>query len=141
MVLSTLSHESLERRHESFEWTEGLCQKPERDCDEREKDQGAKGAGEKTPAHVFATNRWMRSHPDETIDFLMSQYKLDRETAASSYDLYVPTLSDNGQIEDEYIQEIIDRWRQQTGSSATVPLDRIRDFSIVKELAGELGVH
>jgi len=87
------------------------------------------------------TNRWMRSHPDETIDFLMSQYKLDRETAASSYDLYVPTLSDNGQIEDEYIQEIIDRWLQQTGSSATVPLDRIRDFSIVKELAGELGIH
>lgn len=84
------------------------------------------------------TNRWMRSHPDETIDFLMSQYKLDRETAASSYELYVPTLSDNGQIEDEYIQEIIDRWRQQTGSSATVPLDRVRDFSIVKEIAGEL---
>jgi ABC-type nitrate/sulfonate/bicarbonate transport system substrate-binding protein len=89
----------------------------------------------------FQTNRWMRSHPDETIDFLMSQYKLDRETAASSYDLYVPTLSDNGQIEDEYIQEIIDRWRQQTGSSATVPLDRVRDFSIVKEIAGELGLH
>ena len=87
------------------------------------------------------TNRWMRSHPDETIDFLMSQYKLDRETAASSYDLYVPTLSDNGQIEDAYIQEIIDRWRQQTGSSATVPLDRVRDFSIVNELAGELGLH
>jgi ABC-type nitrate/sulfonate/bicarbonate transport system substrate-binding protein len=85
------------------------------------------------------TNRWMRSHPDETIDFLMSQYKLDRETAASSYDLYLPTLSDNGQIEDEYIQEIIDRWRQQTGSSATVPLERVRDFSIVKEVAGELG--
>ena len=87
------------------------------------------------------TNRWMRSHADETIDFLMSQYKLDMETAASSYDLYVPTLSDNGQIEDEYIQEIVDRWRQQTGSSATVPLDRIRDFSIVKELSGELGIH
>ena len=84
------------------------------------------------------TNRWMRSHPDETIDFLMSDYKLDRETAASSYELYVPTLSDNGQIEDEYIQEIIDRWRQQTGSSATVPLDRVRDFSIVKEIGGEL---
>lgn len=84
------------------------------------------------------TNRWMRSHPDETIDFLMSQYKLDRETAASSYNLYVPTLSDNGQIEDEYIQEIIDRWRQQTGSSTPVPLDRVRDFSIVKELAAEL---
>lgn len=86
------------------------------------------------------TNRWIKSHPNETIDFLMSQYKLDRETAASSYDLYVPTLGDNGQIEDEYIQEIIDRWRQQTGSSATVPLDRTRDFSLVREVVGELGV-
>jgi hypothetical protein len=70
----------------------------------------------------------------------MAQYKLDRETAASSYELYVPTLSENGQIEDEYIQEIIDRWRQQTGSSATVPLERVRDFSMVKELAGDLGI-
>ncbi len=85
------------------------------------------------------TNRWIKSHPNETIDFLMSQYKLDRETAASSYDLYVPTLGDNGQIEDEYIQEIIDRWRQQTGSTATVPLDRTRDFSLVREVVGELG--
>ena len=85
------------------------------------------------------TNRWIKSHPDETIEFLMSQYKLDRETAASSYDLYVPTLGDNGQIEDEYIQEIIDRWRQQTSSSATVPLDRTRDFSLVREVVGELG--
>ncbi len=84
------------------------------------------------------TNRWIKSHPNETIDFLMSQYKLDRETAASSYDLYVPTLGDNGQIEDEYIQEIIDRWRQQTGSSTTVPLDRTRDFSLVKEVIAEL---
>ena len=86
------------------------------------------------------TNRWMRSHPDETIEFLMAQYKLDRETAASSYDLYIPTLSDNGQIEDEYIQQIIERWRQQTGSSANLPFDRIRDFSIVREVAGELGI-
>ncbi len=68
------------------------------------------------------------------------QYKLDRETAASSYDLYVPTLGDNGQIEDEYIQEIMDRWRQQTGSSASVPLDRTRDFSLVREVVGELGL-
>lgn len=86
------------------------------------------------------TNRWIKSHPDETIDFLMSQYKLDKDTAASSYDLYIPTLSDNGQIEDEYIQEIIDRWSRQTGSAATLPLDRVRDFSFVKEVAGELGV-
>jgi len=86
------------------------------------------------------TNRWMKSHPDETIDFLMSEYKLDKETAAASYDLYIPTLSDNGQIEDEYIQEIIDRWRQLTSSPATLPLDRVRDFSIVKEVAGELGM-
>lgn len=86
------------------------------------------------------TNRWIKSHPDETIDFLMSQYKLDKDTAASSYDLYIPTLSDNGQIEDEYIQEIIDRWSRQTGSAATLPLDRVRDFSVVKEVAGELGV-
>lgn len=86
------------------------------------------------------TNQWMKSHPNETIDFLMFQYKLDRETATSSYELYLPTLSDNGQIEDEYIQEIIDRWRRQTGSSVSLTLDRIRDFSIVREAAAELGI-
>jgi len=89
---------------------------------------------------LLKTDRWMKSHPKETIDFIMADYKLDRETAASSYELLMPTLSDNGQIGDDYIQEIIERWRQQSGAPAGVSLDRVRDFSIVREAAKELGV-
>jgi hypothetical protein len=89
---------------------------------------------------LLKTDRWMKSHPKETIDFIMSEYKVDKETAASSYDLFIPTLSGNGQIEDDYIQEIIERWRLQSGAPTAVPLDRVRDFSIVKEAARELGM-
>jgi hypothetical protein len=53
----------------------------------------------------------------------------------------MPTLSDNGQIGDDYIQEIIERWRQQSGAPTGVSLDRVRDFSIVKDAARELGIH
>ena len=90
---------------------------------------------------LLKTDRWMKAHPKETIDFIMSDYKLDRETAASSYEMLMPTLSDNGQIGDDYIQEIIERWRQQSGAPANVALDRVRDFSIVKEAVRELGIH
>jgi ABC-type nitrate/sulfonate/bicarbonate transport system substrate-binding protein len=89
---------------------------------------------------LLKTDRWMKSHPKETIDFIVSDYKLDRETAASSYELLMPTLSDNGQIGDDYIQQIIDRWRQQSGAPPGVSLDRVRDFSIVKEAVRELGI-
>jgi ABC-type nitrate/sulfonate/bicarbonate transport system substrate-binding protein len=89
---------------------------------------------------LLKTDRWMKSHPQETIDFIMADYRLDRETAASSYELLMPTLSDNGQIGDDYIQEIIERWRQQSGAPTGVSLDRVRDFSIVKEAAKELGI-
>ncbi len=87
---------------------------------------------------LLKTDRWMKSHPKETIDYIVADYKLDRETAASSYELLMPTLSDNGQIGDDYIQEIIERWRQQSGAPSGVPLDRVRDFSVVKEAAREL---
>ncbi len=90
---------------------------------------------------LLKTDRWMKSHPKETIDYIAADYKLDRETATSSYELLMPTLSDNGQIGDEYIKEIIERWRQQSGAPAGVPLDRVRDFSVVKEAARELGIH
>lgn len=89
---------------------------------------------------LLKTDRWMKSHPKETIDFIVADYKLDRETAASSYELLMPTLSDNGQIGDDYIQEIIERWRQQSGAPTGVSLDRVRDFSIVKDAARELGM-
>ena len=89
---------------------------------------------------LLKTDRWMKAHPKETVDFIMAEYKLDRETAASSYEMLMPTLSDNGQIGDDYIQEIIERWRQQSGAPTHVPLDRVRDFSIVKEAATELGI-
>ena len=90
---------------------------------------------------LLKTDRWMKSHPKETIDFIMSEYKLDKEMAASSYEVLMPTLSDNGQIGDDYIQQIIDRWRQQSGAPPGVPLDRVRDFSIVREAVRELGIH
>ncbi len=90
---------------------------------------------------LLKTDRWMKSHPKETIDFIVADYKLDRETAASSYELLMPTLSDNGQIGDDYIQEIIERWRQQSGAPSGVSLDRVRDFSIVREAVRELGMH
>jgi ABC-type nitrate/sulfonate/bicarbonate transport system substrate-binding protein len=89
---------------------------------------------------LLKTDRWMKAHPRETIDFIMSEYKLDRETAASSYEMLMPTLSDNGEIGDDYIQEIIERWGQQSGAPPGVPLDRVRDFSIVREAARELGI-
>ena len=89
---------------------------------------------------LLKTDRWMKSHPKETIDFIVTDYKLDRETASSSYELLMPTLSDNGQIGDDYIQEIIERWRQQSGAPSGVTLDRVRDFSIVREAAKELGI-
>jgi NitT/TauT family transport system substrate-binding protein len=89
---------------------------------------------------LLKTDRWMKSHSKETIDFIMSDYKLDRETAASSYELLIPTLSDNGQIGDDYIQQIIERWRQQRGAPSHVALDRVRDFSIAREAARELGI-
>lgn len=90
---------------------------------------------------LLKSDRWMKSHPKETIDYIVAEYKLDRETAASSYELLMPTLSDNGQIGDDYIQEIIERWRQQSGAPTGVSLDRVRDFSIVKDAARELGIH
>lgn len=89
---------------------------------------------------LLKTTQWMKSHPKETIDFIMSEYKLDKETAASSYDLLISTLSDNGQIGDDYIQDIIERWRLQSGAPTAVSLDRVRDFSIVQEAARELGI-
>jgi ABC-type nitrate/sulfonate/bicarbonate transport system substrate-binding protein len=90
---------------------------------------------------LLKADRWMKSHPKETIDYIVADYKLDRETAASSYELLMPTLSENGQIGDDYIQEIIERWRQQSGAPTVVPLDRVRDFSVVKEADKELGIH
>lgn len=89
---------------------------------------------------LLKTDRWMKSHPKETVDFIMADYQLDRETAASSYELLMPTLSGNGQIGDDYIQEIIERWRQQSGAPTGVALDRVRDFSIVRQAARELGI-
>ena len=89
---------------------------------------------------LLKADRWMKSHPKETIELIMSEHKLDKETAAASYDLLIPTLSDNGQIEDGYIQEIVERWRRQSGAPKGVPLDRVRDFSIVREAAIELGI-
>ena len=89
---------------------------------------------------LLKTTQWMKSHPKETVDFIMSEYKLDKETAASSYDLLISTLSDNGQIGDDYIQDIIERWRLQSGAPTAVSLDRVRDFSVVQEAARELGI-
>lgn len=91
---------------------------------------------------LLRTNQWMESHPDETIAFMMREYKIDKETARDSYEFFMSTLSNNGQIGDEYIQELVHQWRQRTPNApSNVSLDRLRDFSIAKEVAKELGLN
>ena len=62
--------------------------------------------------------------------------KMDASVATVSYDMYLNALSDDGLVSDRALMLDIARTREAMKIKEEVPLSRVADFSLVKEIGG-----
>ena len=74
----------------------------------------------------------------ETVQFIMRQYKMEKEVADSVYDAVMETLNPTLWLTDQEIQIELNRIAEQTKTKITARPSDTADFSIVKQVAQEL---
>jgi ABC-type nitrate/sulfonate/bicarbonate transport system substrate-binding protein len=87
---------------------------------------------------VFRGMAYARAHRPESIALVMSKWKMERDVAEKAFDLMLKTWSDNGQASDQALQTGIEESLKVSSSKQSVPLSRVADFSLVREVYREL---
>jgi hypothetical protein len=79
-----------------------------------------------------------RTHRQEAIALVMSKWKLDRDIAEKAFDLMIKTWSENGLASDQAVQLGIEESLKVSSSKQSVPLSRVVDFGMAREVFREL---
>jgi ABC-type nitrate/sulfonate/bicarbonate transport system substrate-binding protein len=79
-----------------------------------------------------------RTQRQESIALIMSKWKLDREVAERAFDSTIKTWAENGIASDQTLQAGIEESLRLSNNKQTVPLSRVADFTIAREVYREL---
>ena len=98
------------------------------------------------PAEVKALLRgtlrsleYIASHENELVGYMTRDFELERDVAAGSYAIVKQVLEVTGDIDDAALRSVIEQMKQDAEVSGDVPLERVADLRLLREVRGELG--
>ncbi len=80
---------------------------------------------------------YMRQYREESIQKAIAWYKFDRQGAELAYDMSMRRMPENGLAPDESFKIVIDSSRGRQLSAGQVPVSKVADFSVLKEILKE----
>jgi ABC-type nitrate/sulfonate/bicarbonate transport system substrate-binding protein len=89
---------------------------------------------------MIRTNRFIRTNRDGTIQAMMEWVKVDRESAAATYDSTWRVFSEDGTIPDAGLKLVIDQAREAMKIARAVANSEVSDMSLLREVQKELGM-
>jgi NitT/TauT family transport system substrate-binding protein len=105
------------------------------------------------------SERWLRERPDQikkmiavafrgmaharaqrqdSVTLIMSRWKMGRDIAEKAFDLMIKTWTDTGVASDQALQEAIDESLRVTKTKKSVPISRVADFTLAREVYREM---
>jgi ABC-type nitrate/sulfonate/bicarbonate transport system substrate-binding protein len=79
-----------------------------------------------------------RAQRQDSIALIMTKWKLEREVAEKAFDMMLKTWTDSGVASDQALQSAIDEILKVTNAKQSVPLSRVADFTLAREVYREL---
>jgi ABC-type nitrate/sulfonate/bicarbonate transport system substrate-binding protein len=87
---------------------------------------------------MIRTNRFIRQNRDGTIQAMMEWMKIDRDSAAATYDSTRRVFSEDGTIPDAGLKLVIDQGREAMKIERAVANSDVADMSLLREVQKEL---
>ena len=87
---------------------------------------------------VLRSTELIQKNEAEVIAYIQKDFGLDQKVAVDSYKILLKVLNPDGDIDDATLKAIIDKIRQESGISAEIPLDRLVDLTLLREVKAEL---
>jgi NitT/TauT family transport system substrate-binding protein len=89
---------------------------------------------------LLRANRFVRANREGTIQTMMDWIKVDRESAAATYDSTWKIFSEDGGIAESGLKLVIDQGREAMKIERPVANTEVADFNIIREVQKELGI-
>jgi ABC-type nitrate/sulfonate/bicarbonate transport system substrate-binding protein len=83
-------------------------------------------------------NRYILANRDGTIDVMMKWMRIDKETAAATYDGSVKSFNDDGSVTDSGLRIAVDEARKAAGITREVAFGEVADFAMLREAQREM---
>jgi len=74
----------------------------------------------------------------EAVAYLQKDFTLEPKVAADTYRILRQVINTDGDIEEPVLKAIVDKIRQESGYAAEIPLDRLVDLSLLRDVKAEL---
>jgi NitT/TauT family transport system substrate-binding protein len=85
---------------------------------------------------LLKSHSFLKGNKAESVKLISDWLKMDSSVASASYDMYLNALSDDGLVSDRALMLDIARSREAMKIKDEVPLSRVVEFSLVKEISG-----
>ena len=89
---------------------------------------------------LLKAQNFIRASKAESVRIIADWLKLESGIAQASYDIYVKGMSLNGTVPERVLETDIERARKEQSVKEAVPVNRIVDFTMLKEASNELGM-
>jgi len=89
---------------------------------------------------MIRTNRFIRQNRDGTIQTMMEWMKIDRESAAATYDSVRRVFSEDGSIPEDGLKLVIDQGRTAMKIERAMANSEVADFSLLREVHKEMAI-
>ncbi len=85
-------------------------------------------------------NRYISHNREGTLQVMMEWMRIDRETAAATYDGIVKTYSADLSLPEDGLKLLIDEAKKNAKVDHEVSVDQVADLSLLKEVQKEMGI-
>ncbi len=89
---------------------------------------------------MLKANRFVRSNREGTIQTMMEWVKVDRESAAATYDSTWKIFSEDGGISESGLKLVIDQGREAMKIDRQVATSEVADLTFIRDVQRELGI-
>ncbi len=81
--------------------------------------------------------RYAKDNPEGTIDVIQNEWKVDSEIAQESYQRIIKALNEDGIIGEKQLKVHFDLIRRRDKKIGEIPIDKVADFSFLREVKRE----
>jgi NitT/TauT family transport system substrate-binding protein len=89
---------------------------------------------------LLRANRYVRANREGTIQTMMEWIKVDRESAAATYDSTWKIFSEDGNMPEAGLKLVIDQGREAMKIDRPVANSEVADLTILREVQKEMGI-
>jgi NitT/TauT family transport system substrate-binding protein len=83
--------------------------------------------------------RFAKENPDETVKIIEKEWKIKNDIARGSYDAIIKALNEDGIIGEKQLSIHFDLIRRTEKDIGEIPVEKVADFRLLREVRRELG--